>query len=137
MSSPLRLGPREPYLGAIVVAKPTAELRDRWTTLIERLLLAGLVGLAVAAALGFYLSRRITKPVEALAEAANQIAEGRYDVDIPPVRSRDEIGHLGAVRRDGHAAAGGRGARAQLPDDGLARAPHAADRDQRPCRGSP
>jgi signal transduction histidine kinase len=96
VSSPLRLGPRESYLGAIVVAKPTAELRDRWTTLIERLLLAGLVGLAVAAALGFYLSRRITKPVEALAEAANEIAEGRYDVDIPPVRSRDEIGHLSA-----------------------------------------
>jgi signal transduction histidine kinase len=96
VSSPLRLGPREPYLGAIVVAKPTAELRDRWTTLIERLLLAGLVGLAVAAALGFYLGRRITKPVEALADAANEIAEGRYDVDIPPVRSRDEIGHLSA-----------------------------------------
>jgi signal transduction histidine kinase len=96
VSSPLRLGRREPYLGAIVVAKPTAELRDRWQTLIERLLLAGLVGIAVAAALGVYLSRRITKPVEALAEAANEIAEGRYDVEIPPVRSRDEIGHLSA-----------------------------------------
>ena len=94
VSSPLRLGPRERYLGAIVVAKPTAELRDRWQTLIERLLIAGLVGIAVATALGVYLSRRITKPVEALAEAANEIAEGRYDVDIPTVRSRDEIGHL-------------------------------------------
>jgi signal transduction histidine kinase len=96
VSSPLRLGPRERYLGAIVVAKPTAELRDRWQTLIERLLIAGLVGIAVATALGVYLSRRITKPVEALAEAANEIAEGRYDVDIPTVRSRDEIGHLSA-----------------------------------------
>jgi signal transduction histidine kinase len=96
VSSPLRLGPREPYLGAIVVAKPTAELRDRWTTLIERLLVAGLVGIAFATALGWYLSRRITKPVEALAEAANEIAEGRYDVEIPHVSSRDEIGHLSA-----------------------------------------
>jgi signal transduction histidine kinase len=94
VSSPLRLGPREPPLGAIVVAKPTAELRDRWTTLIERLLLAGLVGIAVSAGLAWYLSRRITKPVEALAEAANEIAEGRYDIDIPEVASRDEIGHL-------------------------------------------
>ena len=94
VSSPLRLSAREPYLGAIVVAKPTAELRSRWTTLIERLLLAGLVGIAVAAALAWYLSRRITKPVEALAEAANEIAEGRYDIELPRVSSRDEIGHL-------------------------------------------
>src|SRR5918992_4985917 len=96
VSSPLRLGPRETYLGAIVVAKPTAELRERWTTLIERLLLAGLVGIAVAGALGWYLSRRITKPVAALAEAANEIAEGRYDIEVPQVSSRDEIGHLSA-----------------------------------------
>jgi signal transduction histidine kinase len=96
VSSPLRLGPREPPLGAIVVAKPTAELRDRWTTLIERLLVAGLVGIAVAGALALYLSRRITKPVEALAEAANEIAEGRYDIEVPRVTSRDEIGHLSA-----------------------------------------
>jgi signal transduction histidine kinase len=96
VSSPLRLAPRESYLGAIVVAKPTAELRDRWQTLIERLLLAGLVGIAVSAALAWYLSRRITKPVEALAEAANKIADGRYDIEVPRVSSRDEIGHLSA-----------------------------------------
>jgi signal transduction histidine kinase len=96
VSSPLRLGPREPPLGALVVAKPTAELRDRWTTLIERLLLAGLVGIAVSAALAWYLSRRITKPVEALAEAANEIAEGRYDIEVPGASSRDEIGELSA-----------------------------------------
>jgi signal transduction histidine kinase len=94
VSSPVRLGPQERYFGALVVAKPTAELRDRWVTLIERLALAGLVGLAVAAALGLYLSRRITKPVEALAEAADQIAEGRYDIEVPRMRSRDEIGLL-------------------------------------------
>jgi signal transduction histidine kinase len=96
VSSPLRLGPREPYFGTLVVAKPKAELRDRWTTLIERLLLAGLVGIAVAGALAWYLSRRITKPVEALAEAADQIAQGRYDINVPRGRSRDEIGHLSA-----------------------------------------
>jgi signal transduction histidine kinase len=96
VSSPLRLERDGPYFGALVVAKPKAELRDRWTTLAERLLLAGLVGLVVSAALAWYLSRRITKPVEALTEAANEIAEGRYDVEIPPVTSGDEIGHLTA-----------------------------------------
>jgi signal transduction histidine kinase len=94
VSSPLRLGRREPYFGTLVVAKPTAELRERWFTLIERLALAGLVGIAVAGALAWYLTRRITKPVEALAEAASDIAEGHYDVEIPQVSSGDEIGRL-------------------------------------------
>jgi signal transduction histidine kinase len=94
VSSPLRLGKREPYFGTLIVAKPKAELRDRWTTLIERLALAGLLGIIVAGALAWYLSRRITVPVDALAQAADRIAEGRYDVDLPPVTSRDEIGHL-------------------------------------------
>jgi signal transduction histidine kinase len=94
VSAPLRLGKREPYFGTLIVAKPTAELRERWVTLVRRLALAGVVGLLVAAALAWYLSRRITKPVEALASAADEIAEGHYDVEVPVVRSRDEIGHL-------------------------------------------
>jgi signal transduction histidine kinase len=96
VSSPLRLGPREPYFGTLVVAKPKAELRERWQTLIERLAIAGIIGILVATALGWYLSRRITKPVEALAEAADEIAEGHYDVEVPAVTSKDEIGHLSA-----------------------------------------
>jgi signal transduction histidine kinase len=94
VSSPLRLGPRERYFGALVVAKPRAELRERWMTLIERLALAGLVGIAVAGALAWYLTRRITKPVESLAEAADQVAEGHYDVELPRLPGGDEISHL-------------------------------------------
>jgi signal transduction histidine kinase len=96
VSSPLRLGRSEPYFGALVVAKPKAELRDRWITLVERLALAGLVGIAVAGALAWYLTRRITAPVLALADAADEIAVGHYDVKLPPVRSGDEIGQLSA-----------------------------------------
>jgi signal transduction histidine kinase len=94
VSSPIKLGRDEPYFGTLIVAKPRAELRERWLTLAERLALAGLVGLAVAGALAWYLTRRITKPVESLAEASDQIAEGRYDVALPRVPAGDEIGHL-------------------------------------------
>jgi signal transduction histidine kinase len=96
VSSPLRLGPREPYFGSLIVAKPTAELRERWFTLIERLAIAALVGVVVAGALAWYLSRRITQPVLALSEAADEIAEGHYDVHLPRMRARDEIGQLSA-----------------------------------------
>jgi signal transduction histidine kinase len=80
--------------GALVVAKPRAELQERWLVLLERMGIALLVGLAVAAGLVWYLSRRLTKPVLALSHAADQVAAGRYDAELPKARSRDEIGHL-------------------------------------------
>jgi signal transduction histidine kinase len=78
--------------GALIAAKPKAELRDRWQTLIERLALAGIFGIAVAGALAWYLSRRITEPVLALSDATDRIAAGIYDV--PEVHAHGEIGHL-------------------------------------------
>src|SRR5919109_843791 len=65
--------------GALVVAKPRAELRSRWLALLGRMGLAFVAGLAVAAGLIWYLSRRLTKPVLALSRAADEIAAGRYD----------------------------------------------------------
>ena len=94
VSSPLRFQKKEPYFGALIVAKPTAELRERWFTLIERLAIAALIGILVAGALAWYLSRRITQPVLALTEAADEIAEGHYDVHLSALRTRDEIGQL-------------------------------------------
>ena len=78
----------------LIVAKPKAELRQTWITLLSRLAIAFLVGLVIVGALALYLSRRITKPVLALSKAMDQVAEGRRDVDVPPVRGGGEIGHL-------------------------------------------
>lgn len=80
--------------GALVVASPKSQLQARWLTLIERLALAFAGGIVVAAALGFYLSRRITKPVLALSRAADEVAEGHYRVQVPHVPGGGEIGHL-------------------------------------------
>lgn len=80
--------------GALVVAKPKDELSDPILTLAWRVALACLGGLVVAAGLFLYLSRRVTGPLLALSKAADVVAAGRYDVELPAVRSRDEIGHL-------------------------------------------
>ncbi|MEX2211460.1 MAG: HAMP domain-containing sensor histidine kinase [Gaiellaceae bacterium] len=80
--------------GALVVAKPKTDIRARWVPLFERLALAFLGGILVSGALGFYFSRRITRPVLALSRAADEVAEGRYVIDLPPVRGSDEIAHL-------------------------------------------
>src|SRR5678816_4084961 len=47
--------------GALVVAKPKAELQERWVVLLGRMAIALLVGLGVAGGLVWYLSRRLTK----------------------------------------------------------------------------
>lgn len=92
VAHPLRIG--EQTFGALVAAKPATELRERVVVLVRRLALAFLGGIVVAGVLSWYLSRRITKPVLALSRAADEVAGGRYDVEVPQPRSRDEIGHL-------------------------------------------
>ena len=80
--------------GALVVAKPRAELRSRWLVLFGRMGVAFAAGLLVAAGLVWYLSRRLTRPVLALSRAADQVAEGNYDAEVLDAGSSDEIGHL-------------------------------------------
>ena len=88
---PLRVG--DSFFGTLVVAKPETVLNQRWLALIERLLLAFAGGVLVAGAFGWYLSRRITTPVLQLTHAADEVARGNYDVDVPS-RGAGEIGLL-------------------------------------------
>jgi signal transduction histidine kinase len=94
VARPLRLEKKGPPFGDLIVAKPKTELTQQLIPLLERLALALLGGIIVAGLLGLYLSRRITRPVLALSRATDEIARGSYDVDLPPVRGGDEIGHL-------------------------------------------
>jgi len=80
--------------GYLVVAKPKAELRDAWVTLLSRLAIAFLFSLVVVGALALYLTRRITEPVLALSDAADEVSRGNYDVEVPRVPGGGEIGHL-------------------------------------------
>ena len=83
----------EPF-GWLVVAKPVEELRDQWLTLFKRLALALAAGVALAVLLFFALSRRLTAPVRVLTRATELVAAGRYDVEIPERRGKDEISIL-------------------------------------------
>jgi signal transduction histidine kinase len=63
----------------------------------NRALLYALGGaLIIALALGFLLSRTLIRPLTALTEAANLIAEGNLEQQVS-VRSNDEIGRLAAA----------------------------------------
>jgi signal transduction histidine kinase len=83
----------EPF-GWLVVAKPEAELREQWLTLFGRLALALAVGIALGGVLFLWLSRRLTEPVRVLTRATEDVAAGRYDVQIPEAKGNDEIALL-------------------------------------------
>jgi signal transduction histidine kinase len=99
---PLYLGdpPNAQLFGAIVVAKPTSQLRSRSITLIERLAIAFGGGVIVAGLLGVYLTRRITRPLLALSKAADEVAGGNYGVEVPKPRGSDEISLLSSRFQD-------------------------------------
>jgi signal transduction histidine kinase len=79
-------------IGAIVVATPRTNVNELVTPLIERLALAGVLGLLIATVLAWYLSRRIVRPILQLSDAVDAIATGHYDVTVP--KAPGELGHL-------------------------------------------
>ena len=93
-AEPVRLEPESDALGAIIVAKPRTELRDQWLPLVLRLGAAVAVGALLAGLLSWWLSRKITGPVLALSDAADEIATGNYAVRVPAGHGGDEISHL-------------------------------------------
>ncbi len=93
-AQPVRLARGTEAFGWLVVAKPVTELRAQWLTLLGRLALALAVGIGLAGLLFWWLSRRLTEPVLTLTRATQDVAAGRYDVEIPDSRGSDEISLL-------------------------------------------
>ena len=94
VAEPVTIGKQ--VLGALVVATPSSSLRSRWLVLIERLAIAFGGGVLVVGLLGIYLTRRITRPLLTLSAAADEIAAGHYDVEVPQPPGHDEISQLSA-----------------------------------------
>ena len=94
VAHPLILEKGGPPFGGLVVATPQAQLSSQVTRLILRLGLALLVGVLVTAVLAWYLSGRITRPLRRLAGAADEVAEGHYDTEVPLLTSGDEVADL-------------------------------------------
>jgi signal transduction histidine kinase len=95
---PVKLG--DQVFGAVILARPKTRLTQSWLPFVWRLSPAFLAGILIAGALGWYLSRRITKPVLALSDATDEVAAGRYGVAVPEVPGRGEISHLAARFRE-------------------------------------
>jgi PAS domain S-box-containing protein len=88
-------------LGAVILEYTPLynELMQSTTTTIHQLVLIVSVGVAIAAAMAFYLGRSIAMPLEQLTIAATGFASGRTDLPMPPPRV-DEIGRLANAFND-------------------------------------
>ena len=81
-------------LGFVLIAEiDEAETVQPIQVLQDRIFQTGLAITAVMAAVAFFLSKQISRPLIKLKKAANEIAEGNFDVRTD-IKTSDEIGDL-------------------------------------------
>jgi two-component system sensor histidine kinase BaeS len=78
---------------AFILLRPKSLTHARWTPFLESILIAALVGGALAAAAAFLLARRIVRPVARVAAASRSLAGGTHP-DRVPVEGAAELATL-------------------------------------------
>ena len=91
LGAALPLGIQDLYL---VLQTPLAAAHAPMHALVQRVLGVAALAILVVSLLAYGLSARALRPIEALSVAARRFAAGETDVDLPEVRSRDEVGML-------------------------------------------
>jgi two-component system NtrC family sensor kinase len=76
------------YVGTL--ERPYTDLKTRSTLFFVAITLAAM---ALAVAISYVISRRLSTPVRALVQASQQVAEGNLAAEVP-VTSKDEVGAL-------------------------------------------
>ena len=88
---PIKLGGQTRWVQ--VVSTPLAEVSDDVALVRRQIIIAGLIALATAWLIALWASGAVSRRVRRLREAAESVAEGRFDQPIP-IDSSDEIGQL-------------------------------------------
>jgi diguanylate cyclase (GGDEF)-like protein len=83
----------------IVASTPAGPINALSRQILTSMFVLLLLALLGTLGLAYFLARLVTQPLQELAEGAKAISEGRYGHTIP-VRSRDEVGELGAAFND-------------------------------------
>jgi len=78
----------------LAVVFPEVELLENVTRLSMTMAAMGFVGIALLAAALLFIASSITKPLRLLAAATHELAAGNFDLELPIVRSDDEVGVL-------------------------------------------
>ena len=75
------------------VTVPVAEINANWQTLMSMIILVSLLLLVIFVLIAISFSDRITKPLKKLSEAAEQVNNGNYNIDLS-YNGDDEVGVL-------------------------------------------
>ncbi len=78
----------------LAVVFPEAELLAHITQLSVTMAVMGFVGILLLTAAVAFIAGSITKPLRSLAAATQVLASGNFDLELPRVRSNDEVGVL-------------------------------------------
>jgi signal transduction histidine kinase len=87
---------RPTRVGGIVLVQRRADATAFGDEVIGRVLIALLIGVAIAIALGVLVAQRISLPLRRTAEAAHALAQGRRDVAVTP-EGPDEVAAVGSA----------------------------------------
>ena len=93
------LGRNNELLGIFFVGSSRRELVQLTQQILKTSVAVAAAALFVGLLVSFWISARITKPVEELAEGAREVATGRWDTRIE-VRGSDEVGQLAIAFND-------------------------------------
>jgi serine/threonine-protein kinase len=85
-------------VGAVAVLAPLDRYLTGFRSVAGALVLAGVIGVLGAFALSWAFSRRVTRPIERLARAAEAARAGDYTVTVP-TEGNDEVDRLGRAFR--------------------------------------
>jgi len=73
---------------------PQDELMADITSLNQIVLFLGITGLILLAVAVVFIARSITRPLRHMAKATEHIGAGNFDIELPPVKTGDEVGRL-------------------------------------------
>lgn len=80
-------------VGAVLLSQSAAGLRQARAGMLDVILYGTLTAAAVVAAISYYISQRVSRPVAEISQAARRLAQGEFGARVA-WRSRDELGGL-------------------------------------------
>lgn len=78
----------------LAVVFPETELLENVTQLSVTMAIMGFAGILLLTAAVAFIAGTITQPLRSLAAATQVLASGNFDLELPPIRSNDEVGVL-------------------------------------------
>ncbi|MDR1962511.1 MAG: response regulator [Planctomycetaceae bacterium] len=79
---------------SVVVSIPMTKILSNARAVRNYVVLVSIISIGVIALVLYFIAKNITKPILLLSNTARILGEGNFDIEVPSIRSNDEIGAL-------------------------------------------